>query len=172
MLWVFWIVIGLPILHILMRNMLTMKQEKVSKIFLPIDELFLKRYVLIPDLIAVAKDYLKDEKAIISELEMIHGEAFYTFLSDDQKVLMDNRISTPIAKLLKFMKGCPGLSDDKEALDNRVTLEELEQKIDALRGSYNLAVSDFNDSVVHFPMNFVASLMDLRPKEKFKLKKD
>ena len=66
MIWILLIAICIPVVHTVIKKDLMSKRYKVDIFFNQIDPLLDKRYELLPDFIAKVRNYLPDERSLIS----------------------------------------------------------------------------------------------------------
>src|SRR5437867_6312672 len=103
MFWILLLVVCIPLLHIYFSRILNERKQRIDHVFVQIDDLFRQRYELLPGLIALTRNYTKDETPLINQLASLRGEGVGRSLRDEQKVELDNKITKPIQTFMKIL---------------------------------------------------------------------
>jgi LemA protein len=163
----------MPIIFVLfmisLYNGLVAKKNQVDNAFASIDVILKKRSDLIPNLVAVAQNYMKYEESILTEITRLRSRAISGRANGNRNSAMDleNEISRALGNILISLEAYPELKTDRYFLQLLQSLNEIEEQISAARRFYNSAVTDYNNSLEMFPTNLIASTMNYRPKKVF-----
>lgn len=150
-------------------NGLIRKKNEVDNAFGGIDVQLKKRYDLIPNLIATVKQYMTHEKELLTKVTELRAKAVEGNLSNDEKVDVDNQISSAVKGIMVAVENYPDLKANENFLNLQRTMNEVESQISAARRTYNSAVTDYNNGIQTFPGNMMAGMMGLKSKRVFEI---
>ncbi len=148
-------------------NSLIRKKNDVEKAFSSVDVMLKKRYDLIPNLVETVKSYMKHEKSLLTELTELRTKAVSGGISDDDRVMVENKIVKGMGGLMVAVENYPDLKASQNFIQLQGAWNEVEEQISASRRSYNAAVTTFNNGVETFPSNIMAGLMKYKRKPLF-----
>ena len=154
---------------IVLYNTLVRLKNRVENTFASIDVMLKKRYDLIPDLVATAKNYMQHEERTLSNIAALRSQAISAQTSDGQRLELENQLSREIGNLLVAVEAYPDLKADQSFKMLQMALIELEEQLSAARRFFNTAVTDYNNAVEMFPTNIVAGIMSYRRKPLFEI---
>ena len=168
------VVIGVTLIFIvlfvvLMYNSLVNKKNQVENAFGGMDVQLKKRYDLIPNLISSVKTYMKHESDTLTEITELRTKALSGGLSNDDKVDLDNKITSKLGGIMVAVENYPDLKASDNFIQLQRSLNEVEEQISASRRSYNASVTDLNNGIEKFPSNIIAGMMKLARKEVFEI---
>lgn len=150
-----------------MYNTLVRKRNEVDNAFGGMDVQLKKRYDLIPNLVASVKQYAAHEKELLTKITEMRAKAISGNLSNEEKVALDNQISTGVRSLMVAVEDYPDLKANENFMNLERTLNEVESQISAARRTYNAVITDFNNAIETFPQNIIAGVMKLTRKAVF-----
>ena len=148
-------------------NGLTNKKNQVNNAFGTIDVQLKNRYDLIPNLVASVQQYTIHEKELLTKITELRTKAISQNLNADDKVNLDNQISSALSGLMVSVENYPDLKANQNFIDLQKALNEVESQIAAARRAYNAAVTDYNNAIEMFPGNMMAGMMLLKSKQVF-----
>ncbi|MFA5330481.1 MAG: LemA family protein [Prolixibacteraceae bacterium] len=148
-------------------NNLTRKKNQVFNAFGTIDVQLKNRYDLIPNLVATVQQYTTHEKDLLTKITELRSKAMNSGTSPEEKVHVDNQISSSLSGLMVAVENYPNLKASENFINLQRTLNEVESQIAAARRTYNAAVTDYNNAIQMFPGNLLAGMMQLSAKEVF-----
>lgn len=151
---------------IFMYNGLIRKKNAVDNAFGGIDAQLKKRYDVIPNLVATVQQYAEHESGVLGRITALRAKAMGGTLSNDEKVVIDNELSSSLRSVLITVENYPTLTNTN-FFDLQRALNEVEAQISAARRAYNAAVTDYNNGIESFPTSIMARRMKLQPKEVF-----
>ena len=163
------IIIVLLIIVVLMYNSLINKKNQVENAFGGMDIQLKKRYDLIPNLISSVKTYMKHESDTLTEITDLRTKALSGGLSNDDKVELDNKITSKLGGIMVAVENYPDLKASDNFIQLQRSLNEVEEQISASRRSYNASVTDLNNSIEMFPSSIIAGMMKLARKQVFEI---
>lgn len=152
----------LAVIIILMYNSLIGKKNQVENIFASVDAVLKKRYDLIPNLVASVSQYMEHEKSILEKVTELRSQAMKPNISDEQKIALDAKLTSALGAINIAMEAYPDLKANENVMHLQRSLNEIEEQISAARRAYNQAVTDLNNAIEMFPINFIAVGMNLR----------
>jgi LemA protein len=156
------ILAALVILAIYINNDLIAKKNQIDKSFSSIDVILKKRCDLIPNLVAVAQQYMEFEKETLTNISGLRSRAISGRLTPDSRIDVENQISRSLGEIMVTVEAYPDLKSDRQFQNLQASLNEVEEQLSAARRFYNASVNDFNNAVEMFPSNIIASWMRLR----------
>jgi len=161
--------IFLVFIVVLMYNSLVNKKNQVENTFGGMDVQLKKRYDLIPNLISSVKTYMKHEADTLTEITELRTKALSGGLSNNDKVDLDNKITSKLGGIMVAVENYPDLKASNNFVQLQRSLNEVEEQISASRRSYNASVTDLNNGIENFPSNIIAGMMNLERKQVFKI---
>jgi len=166
------LIIGFAILlFIFFYNSLIAKKTQVDNILASVDAELKKRYDLIPNLVATARQYMEHEKALLEKITQLRTRATQRGLSQEEKAKIDKEVSDSLGSLMVAVENYPELKSNENIIQLQQTITDVEANIAAARRAYNQAVTDYNSALEMIPTNIIANFMKLRPKAFFEIEK-
>ncbi|GAB1544746.1 LemA family protein [Scytonema sp. NUACC21] len=157
----------IPIIVILLYNSLVAKKNQVEKAFGTIDVLLKKRSDLIPNLVAVAQNYMQYEKETLTEIARLRSRAMSGRVTGKNRIDLENQISKALGNIMVSLEAYPELKANNHFIKLQDSLNEIEEQISAARRFYNSAVTDYNNALEMFPTSLIASYMNYHQKTVF-----
>lgn len=148
-------------------NYLRRKNNRVFNAFGAVETQLKKRYDLIPNLVAVVKQYASHERELLSKVAEMRALAGNPVISGDQKLAMDHQLAASMHGLIVSVENYPNIQASEGFRNLQRTLNEVEAQISASRRTYNAVVTDYNNTIQTFPNNVMAWLMNLKTKHVF-----
>ena len=171
--WYIIIIAAVPaVVIVLIYNSLIAKKNQVMNIFATVDAMLKKRYDLLPNLVAAVKAYMQHERSVLEEITQMRSQAASARLADDEKIVLDNKITKAVGSIMLAVENYPDLKANQNFLQLQRAMTELEEQISAARRAYNAAVTDYNNAVEMFPTNIVAATMNYKRKGLFEITPD
>lgn len=161
------IIILLILAIIFLYNNLVAKKNQVDKAFASIDVLLKKRCDLIPNLVAVVKNYAQFEQQTLTEIANLRSRIVSGRATGGTRVDLENQIYRAIENIFVSVEAYPDLQANLNFIQLQETLNEIEEQISAARRFYNTAVTEYNNSIEMFPTNLIASAMNYRKRRLF-----
>lgn len=168
MLIVLGIILLLAIWAIAVYNGLISKKNQVENAYASIDVQLKKRYDLIPNLVQSVKQYMNFESGTLEKIVALRSQAGNPNLSTEERVQLDNQISTAVKGLMVTVENYPDLKSSQNFLQLQGSWNEVEEQIAASRRFYNSSVKNYNDAIQMFPSSIFAGMMNMKtPKTYF-----
>ena len=142
-------------------NNLQSKDENVTNKWSQVENQLQRRYDLIPNLVAVVKQYSDYETTTFEKIVALRNEG--TVESEKQA---DEEYKMAIKALTE---NYPELKAIEQYNDLMTNLEGTENRIAVARKDYNDAVKEYNNLVKTFPNNLTASLFNFKEKSYFEV---
>ena len=154
---------------IALYNSLVRRKNDVENAFASIDAMLKKRYDLIPNLVDTVKSYMKHERKLLSELTELRAKAISTEISENERVIIDNKILKGISGLMVAIENYPDLKASQNFLQLQGAMNEVEEQISASRRAFNAAVTIYNNKVETFPSNILAAILGYKRRALFEI---
>jgi LemA protein len=160
------IIVAVVVLIIIavLYNSLISRKNQVQNAFGALDAFLQKRYDLIPNLVAVVKQYMSYEQGTLTKITELRTQAISGNLSPDQKAQVDNELSKSLGAIKVAVENYPDLKANDSFMELERSWNEIEEQISAARRNYNAAVTDYNNAVEMFPTNIFAGMMNYQRK--------
>ena len=123
------ILIFIVLFVVLMYNSLIDKKNQVENAFGGMDVQLKKRYDLIPNLISSVKTYMKHESDTLTEITELRTKALSGGLSNDDKVDLDNKITSKLGGIMVAVENYPDLKASENFNQLQRSLNEVEEQI-------------------------------------------
>lgn len=151
-------------------NSLQSKRQNVKVQWGQVQTSYQRRADLIPNLVESVRGSMKQEKEVfgaIAEARTRYAGAKESGSVKEQVAATQN-LETAIGRLLVIMENYPELKSSDRVHDLMVELEGTENRVNVERKRYNDKVREYNDPVVKFPTNIIASTFGFREEAYFK----
>jgi len=163
------IIIVIILVLIIIYNRLIQKRNAVDNAYFSMDVMLKKRYDLIPQLVEAVKGYMSHEKDVLLQLTELRQKILVGDLNTNEKVELDNKISTTLQNVFASFESYPQLKASENFLKLQGAINETEEQLAASRRFYNAAVNDYHNGIEMFPSSLVASWMGLEHKTFFSI---
>ena len=127
-----------------------------------------RRYDLIPNLIAVVKQYAGHEKGIFEEVARLRAASMQS-TTLDQKVEAEKGLAGALKTLFAVAENYPTLKANENFMLLQKELSNIEHEIQLSRRYYNGATRNYNILVQSFPSRIVASFAGYQTAPYFEL---
>lgn len=160
--WLPWIIVALIVLILVIYvvrayNKLVSLSVRVDNGWSQIDVQLKKRFDLIPNLVETVKGYAAHESATFENVTKWRTAAMQAN-TPEEKIKSNQELSRALANLLFSVEQYPDLKANQNFLDLQAQLQDIESKIAFARQFYNDTVMRYNEYVIHFPSNLIASM--------------
>lgn len=160
--WIF-VITAIIIVYILTTyNVLISEKNRVKQAYSGIDVYLTQRFDLIPNLVECVKGYMVHERETLEEITKRRQIYLENKNMKDGEVL-NNEFNTVIA----LAENYPELKANEQFLNLQKNLSKMENQLQAARRIYNAEVNVYNNKVLMFPSNMVASLGGFKVEEFF-----
>jgi len=164
----FLVVAGLLMYLVIIYNELVRLRNDNDRAWANIDVLLKQRHDEIPNLVETVKGYMKHEQETLLAVAQARSAAMNA-TTIGQKAQADLMVTGALRGLFAVAENYPQLkaNDNFLRLQNRIS--ELEERIADRREFFNDDVNTYNTRINQIPDVFLASLMNLKPREMFKV---
>jgi len=166
------ILIGLGALATLiviwMYNSLILARNRIQNAWAQIDVQLKRRHDLIPNLVEVAKGYMKHERELLESVTKARQQAI-SASSVQEKAAAENMLTSTLRSLFAVAEAYPELKANQNLLALQEELTSTENKISFARQHYNDMVMDYNAKLQKIPTNIIADLFKFKEAPFFEL---
>jgi len=174
-----WVLLGLIVVFVLfligIYNRLVAARIAFKNAFSQIDVQLTRRYDLIPNLVEIAKGYLKHERETLEAVirarnAAVAGLRAAAATPGDPAALQqlagaENALSGALGRLFALAEAYPDLKANQTMMQLSEELTSTENKVAFARQAFNDAVMAFNTTREVFPNNLVANAFGFAPAE-------
>ena len=159
---------GLLTYTVILYNGLIRLRNENDRAWANIDVLLKQRHDEIPNLVETVKGYMQHEQQTLLAVTQARS-ASMNASSIGQKAVADLQMAGALRGLFAVAENYPQLKANENflKLQNRIT--ELEERIADRREFFNDDVTTYNTRIGQIPDVFVASFMNLKPRQMFKV---
>lgn len=160
-------------------NKLVTLRNRFKNAFAQIDVQLKRRYDLIPNLVEVAKGYLKHERetleAVIKARNIAFAAAQTAAANPADATAMKSLLSAEsglggaLSRLMVVSEQYPDLKANQNMAQLTEELTSTENKISFARQAYNDSVMTYNTARETFPNNFISGMFNFAPAELFQV---
>ena len=174
-----WVLLGLIVVFVLfligIYNRLVAARIAFKNAFSQIDVQLTRRYDLIPNLVEIARGYLKHERETLEAVirarnAAVAGLRAAAATPGDPAALQqlagaENALSGALGRLFALAESYPDLKANQTMMQLSEELTSTENKVAFARQAFNDAVMAFNTTREVFPNNLVANAFGFAPAE-------
>ena len=149
-------------------NLVAALDARCDTAFADIDVHLKHRHDLIPRLVEVVKGQTAYEKDMVMGVAQARVEALRA-MSPEVKLECEKKLSAQVFNLLTNVEKNPDLKALPEFRNLREELTACDNRITAARRFYNLAIEEYNVSLVQWPTNQIAAKRRMSKRQPFDL---
>ena len=149
------LIILLVLWYIWTANNLIAKRNRVKQCRSGICVALKQRNDMIPNLVAAVKSYMGHENETLTRIAELRSRTFQPSQESEQ-IKTGNELSSLIFKLQLSVEDYPELKASEQFTRLQRSIEDMELQLQAIRRTYNAAVTDYNNSIEMFPSSIVA----------------
>lgn len=158
------IIIALIAYVVIIFNGLIRMKHNIDQAWSNIDVLLKQRYDELPKLVSVCEGYMKHERAVLENVTRARSQLDNAG-SGKEAMDANNAITSALRSLFAVVENYPDLKADRAFRQLQSRVSDLEDQIADRRELYNSTVNLFNIRIEQFPDVFVASMMNLDPRQ-------
>ncbi|MDE5784727.1 MAG: LemA family protein [Prevotella sp.] len=140
---------------IFISNNLIAKRNRVKQCKSGICVVLKQRNDLIPNLIGAVKTYMGHENEVLTRIAELRSRV--ASASENEQIKSGTEISSLLTRLQVSVEDYPELKSNEQFINLQWQIEEIENELQAIRRTYNAAVTDYNNSIEMFPSSIIAS---------------
>ena len=137
------------------NNNLIAKRNRVKQCQSGICVVLKQRNDLLPNLVASVKAYMGHENEILIRITDLRSRT--SSASEGEQIRSGSEISALLGRLNVAVENYPDLKANVQFLHLQSQIEEMENELQAIRRTYNAAVTDYNNAIEMFPSSIIAS---------------
>lgn len=149
------LVLLLVLWGIVTNNNLIAKRNRVKQCRSGICIVLKQRNDLLPNLVASVKAYMGHENGILTRITDLRSRS--SSAPEGEQIRSGSEISALLGRLNVAVENYPDLKANVQFLHLQEQIEEMEQELQAIRRTYNAAVTDYNNAIEMFPSSIIAS---------------
>lgn len=169
------ILIILGIILVSPYNSMVTKEEKVVTQWSNVENVYQRKYDLIPNLVSVAKNYAEFEQETLTQV--IEARSKATSINIDANNLtpetlqqfeaVQGQLNSALSRLLATFERYPDLKANQLYIELQAELVGSENRISVERNRFNEMAKEYNTYIRKFPNNIVAGLFGFDRKPTF-----
>lgn len=152
-------------------NDLVKKRNKVKNSWAHIDAQLQRRFDLIPSLVETVKGFAAHEERILGNMNASR-DAYIQAHTHEEKLTKNAELTSFLKSLYVVAEHYPQLKSDMHFLKLQNSLAEIEEDITYARQFYNDAVTIYNNKLMSFPNNIIASKFNFKEEMLFDASKE
>lgn len=133
-----------------------------------IDVQLKRRYDLIPNLVAVVKQYSIHEKDVLEKVTKMRAAAMGA-QTIDEKIAAEKGLTSALKTLFAVAENYPTLKANENFMHLQQQLATLETEVQLARRYYNGAARNYNVRAISFPSNIIANIFGFTKVSYFEL---
>jgi LemA protein len=161
-------IFGLIAYVVTIFNGLIALKNDIAKAWANIDILLKQRHDELSKLLDVCKGYMDYERDTLQKITQARS-MYQQAVSIDQKAQADQSMTSALRGFFAVAENYPQLKANDNFMRLQMRITDLESQIADRREFYNDSVNTFNTRIQQMPDTFVASFMNLTPREMFKV---
>lgn len=162
------LIVGVAIYVVILYNELVRLRNDNDRAWANIDVLLKQRHDEIPNLVGTVKGYMQHEQQTLVAVTQARA-ASMNAASVRQKAQADLMMTGALRGLFAVAENYPQLRANENFLKLQNRISELEERIADRREFFNDDVNTYNTRIGQIPEVFVASFMNLKPRDMFKV---
>lgn len=167
-----WILLGavagmavlLVLWYVWTANNLVAKRNRVKQCRSSICVVLKQRNDLLPNLVAAVKSYMGHESEVLVRIAELRSR-MSAAASEGEQIKAGGELSSLLARLNVSVEDYPELKADGQFHRLQANIEDMELQLQAVRRTYNAAVTDYNNAIEMFPSSVVARRQHHRQEE-------
>jgi LemA protein len=160
------VVAGSVAFRIKAYNDLVTKRNKVKNSWAHVDAQLQRRFDLIPNLVEIVKGFAIHERRILESVTASISE-YVNASNNQEKIAANAQLTSLLKSLYAATDNYPQLKSDAHFLQLQSALTEIEEDISYARQFYNDAVTIYNNQLMTFPSNMIASKYGFKEEKHF-----
>ena len=162
------LIVGVAIYVVILYNELVRLRNDNDRAWANIDVLLKQRHDEIPNLVETVKGYMQHEQQTLLAVTQART-ASMNAASVRQKAQADLMMTGALRGLFGVAENYPQLRANENFLKLQSRISELEERVADRREFFNDDVNTYNTRIGQIPAVFVASFMNLKPRDLFKV---
>jgi len=152
-----------------MYNGLIRKKNAVENAFSDVDTTLKKRFDLVPNLVAVVKQYMHHEADTLIKIAELRSRTTAGPAGSPDRVALENQLTKALGGLMVAVENYPQLKANQNFLELQKQMADLEDQLQMARRYYNGTVRDYNIHIQTFPDVLIASVTGFHEEHFFQI---
>ena len=148
-------IVLLVLWYIWTANNLIAKRNRVKQCRSGICVVLKQRNDMIPNLVAAVKSYMGHENETLLRITELRSRTFQPSQESEQ-IRTGAELSSLLSRLQLSVEDYPELKANEQFHRLQTSIEDMELQLQAIRRTYNAAVTDYNNFIEMFPSSIVA----------------
>lgn len=148
-------IVLLVLWYIWTANNLIAKRNRVKQCRSGICVVLKQRNDMIPNLVAAVKSYMGHESELLTRITELRSRTFQ-HSQESEQIKTGNELSSLLSRLQLSVEDYPELKANEQFHRLQTSIEDMELQLQAIRRTYNAAVTDYNNFIEMFPSSIVA----------------
>ena len=175
------LVIALVLVFVSTYNRLVTERNAFRNAFAQIDVQLTRRYDLIPNLVEIAKGYIKHERETLEAVMHARNSAYEGLKAAaadpanasavQQLAGADQQLGGALGRLIALAEAYPELKANQAMMQLSEDLASTENKVAFARQAYNDSVMTYNNARETFPSNIAANTFGFQPAQPMSIAK-
>jgi LemA protein len=167
------LIVAVVVVFISTYNRLVTARNAFKNAFAQIDVQLTRRYDLIPNLVEIAKGYIKHERETLEAVIAARNQAYQglkTAAADPANAAAvrqlsnaDQQVGGALGRLMAVAEAYPDLKANQTMMQLSEELTSTENKVAFARQAYNDSVMTYNNAREVFPSSIVAGMFGFQP---------
>jgi len=149
-------------------NSLVRLRNTRQNAFADIDVQLKQRHDLIPQLVETVKGYATHERELLMRVTEARTAAMGA-TTIDEKIKTETQLSSALQGLKVSVEAYPDLKANQNFLQLQEELNDIENKLAAVRRYFNAATTEYNNGIETFPSNLIANNFGFKRETMFDL---
>ena len=170
--WIILAIVAVIVIAIIsMYNGLVSSRVKVDNAWSQIDVQLQRRFDLIPNFVETVKGYAAHESETFEKIAQLRT-SWANAGTVAEKAELDNQLSGALKTIMAVSENYPELKANQNFSELSEELRNTENKISFSRQFYNDSVTMYNEKLLIFPSNIIASMFNFKARDLFKTDSD
>ena len=151
------IAVAVGVFFMITYNELVKRRNKVKNSWAHVDAQLQRRFDLVPNLVSTVKGMMVHERQLVESV----SESISRYMNardNKEKIVANEQLTNYLKSLFDVTSNYPQLKSNANFLQLQSALTEIEEDISYARQFYNDAVTIYNNKLMTFPNNIVASM--------------
>jgi LemA protein len=156
-------------------NKLVTRQENVTKVWSQVENVYQRRADLVPNLVAVVKNYSEYEQGTLVAVTEARSKAANATVRpdsfDDSEFAnfesAQKDLDNALKRLIVSVENYPDLKANENYMNLQAELNGCENRIQTERERFNEAAKTYNESLRRFPSNLIANMFGFEKRPYF-----
>ncbi len=147
-------------------NMIVTMDEEINGAWAQVENVFQRRYDLIPNLVETVRGYASHESEVFIKVTEARSKVAGAG-SPGARIQAEGELSSALSRLMVVVENYPQLKANQNFVMLQDQLESTENRIAVERGRYNNTVKIYNQLIRRYPASLLAGMFNFDRREFF-----